>query len=236
MGRCLAAYLSDYPDKTIVAGIDPVQPDDLGFPVYPDIDSYCKAADVLIDFSCPEAAQKALLYCAARRIPCVICTTGLTGPVLHTLRFATLETAVFCSENLSLCVSLLRELCREAAQLLGPSFSIDIFESHHRAKKDVPSGTALALAKAVSENNSRRIRTDSLCDRPRQDEEIIFHPLRAGNLVGEHVVLFTGRNEQLCLRHTAYSREVFAEGAIAAAEFVIGKPPGLYKMKDLIKK
>ena len=236
MGRCLAGYLARRPEHTIVAGADIAAAADLGFPVYADIGCVSQPADVLIDFSAPQATQKALIYCAARRLPCVICTTGLPDAVLHTMRFAAVETAVFSSANLSLGVSLLQELCRQAAHLLGEDVSIDIFEAHHSAKKDAPSGTAAALAQAVNEDGNRQTCAESDLCVPRRSDQIVFHSLRAGSLTGEHAVLFTGQNEQLVLRHTVYSREVFAAGAVAAADFLIGKPPGLYKMKDLIKK
>ena len=234
MGQCLAGYLSHRPDCTIVAGVDTAPSSGLGFPVYDDLSNISQRADVLIDFSVPEATQNALLYCAEKGLPCVICTTGLPESVLHTMRFAACETAVFCSANLSLCVSLMQELCRQAMQTLGMDVAVDIVEAHHSEKKDSPSGTALSLAQALSESGKRQICIETPI--PRRRDQIVIHPLRAGNLIGEHTVLFTGQNEQFLLRHTVYSREIFAAGALAAAEFLIGKPPGLYKIKDLIKK
>ena len=235
MGRCIAAYCRERRDCHIVAGID-CRTDNgcFEFPIWTDFQNPIPAADVLIDFSSPEAAQRALIYGAAQGIPSVICTTGLTEQVLHTLRFCAGTIPVFASANMSLAASLMQELCRQAADILGEEWNIDILEEHHPGKIDIPSGTALALGKAVGKG--RKLCSEEDSSVPRQAQEIIFHSLRAGGSAGEHLVQFASADETLQISHTVFHRRVFAAGAIAAARFLIGKPPGLYNMKDLIKK
>ena len=237
IGRCLADYVAAQPDCVIAAGVDRGgRPPGVPFPIYPDIKEVPQSADVLIDFSSPLCAQRALLYCAAARLPCVICTTGLGASALHTMNFCAQEIPVFNSANMSLCVNLMQELCRMAAEVLGPGYAVDVVEKHHGAKLDAPSGTALALADAMNRAGDYSVCTEAQSTVPRQEEEIVLHSLRGGNLAGEHEVQFSGQNEILRISHTAFNRDVFAVGALAAARYLVGQKPGLYNMKDLIKK
>ena len=235
MGRCVADYCATRQDCRIIAGVDQ-QPNgsSFSFPVMTDFQGLVGTADVLIDFSAPELAQRAVLYGAQTGTPCVICTTGLSKSIWHTIRFSAGCIPIFVSANMSLGASLLQELCRQAAEILDSEWDIDILEQQHVRKADAPSGTALALGNAVAKN--RRLCSEQDSTVPRAHDEVVFHSIRAGGIAGEHLVQFASMGEALQISHTVFDRKIFAAGAVAAARFLIGKPPGLYKMKDLIQK
>lgn len=236
MGQVLVEMISQHDDCRVVAGID-MNSSDSEPPVYSDIALLEGAADVLIDFSLPDATDKALDYCAQKGLPCVICTTGLSATTLDKLKTAAEKTAVFHSANMSLGINLLSRLVRQAQALLK-GFDIEIVEKHHRNKLDAPSGTALMLADAVNEQAGGRYEyiyeRESLRQK-RSDNELGISAVRGGSIVGEHDVIFAGPDEVVTLSHTAYSRNVFASGAVAAAVFLADKGPGLYSMQDLME-
>jgi 4-hydroxy-tetrahydrodipicolinate reductase len=193
--------------------------------------------DVLIDFSTPQGTQSALLACVPRRLPLVVATTGHSAAQRDEIESAAHEIAVLMSPNMSLTVNVLFELVDRAARLLaGKDFDVEVVEWHHRYKKDAPSGTALHLARIVKEamgqTDLRHGREGVVGERP--PREIGLHALRAGDAVGEHTVLLGTLGETLELSHRAHSRDSFARGALLAAKFLAGRPPGRYSMRDVL--
>jgi 4-hydroxy-tetrahydrodipicolinate reductase len=237
MARAVAALAEAEGDLRIVAGVDAQAPSlAMAFPVYGKLADAQEDAGLIMDFSRPDALTGVLEYAARRRLPLVLGTTGFSNAQLHQIAEAARETAIFQSANLSLGVSLLTELVARAAAAL-PGCDVEIVEAHHRMKADAPSGTALALAHTVSEAAGRPLpfrygRAPK--DPPRQPGEIGLHAVRGGTSAGEHTVRFLMDDEELELRHRAESREVFARGALRAARFMAGKPPGLYGMRHLL--
>ena len=194
--------------------------------------------DCIIDFSHPSVTDSLIEYAKRTNTPAVICTTGLSEEQVAEIHKLSETSAVFFSANMSLGVNLLVELCKKAALLLGDDFDIEIIEKHHNQKVDAPSGTALMLANEI--NSACDEKYDYVYDRQsvrkkREKTEIGIHAVRGGNIVGEHEVIFAGRDECVSLKHSATSKEVFAVGAVNAARFMKGKTSGLYNMKDLIK-
>ncbi|MDL2252967.1 4-hydroxy-tetrahydrodipicolinate reductase [Ruminococcaceae bacterium OttesenSCG-928-I18] len=236
MGHALAALIAERDDCRVVAGIDAAQCADLAFPLYSSLGEMRETADVMIDFSLPEATKGSLPVCAEKNLPCVICTTGLDDEIKRLMQETAQKTAIFYSANMSLGINLLIELVRRAQKAL-PGFDIEIVEKHHHNKLDAPSGTALALADAI--NDAAGGRYHYVYDRhdvrqKRAPDEIGLHAVRSGSFVGQHEVLFAGPDEVVTLSHEAYSREVFANGAISAALFLKAQKPGMYNMRDLM--
>lgn len=237
MGQAITLAAKDRSDMAIVAGVD-IHPTNLNiYPIYADIANVQETVDVVIDFSHPSGAEKALQYAVASRLPIVMATTGLEEAQLALLREASAHTAVLRSANMSLGVNLLMELAQKAAKVLYKNWDIEIIEKHHNQKLDAPSGTALAIADAINEViadvdmtyvNGRHGKSEK-----RTRQEIGIHAIRGGTIPGEHTVLFAGQDEVIELQHTALSRSIFAEGALSAAVFLAGKTPGLYCMRDL---
>ncbi len=193
--------------------------------------------DVLIDFSTPEGTLAILPICVQRRIPIVIATTGFTPEQRDEIESAAHMTAVLHSPNMSLSVNVLFALVRQAASLLAQrDFDVEIVERHHRFKKDAPSGTALEFAaiiqKAMGSMELRHGRAGITGARPRS--EIGVHSLRAGDSVGEHTIIFSTIGESLELSHRGHTRDSYARGALLAAKFLAGRPPGRYSMNDVL--
>ncbi len=236
MGRALAALIAPRQDCRVVAGVDSAGGEGLGFPLYKHLKDVKEPTDVVIDFSLPQATQIMLAVCAEKSLPCVVCTTGLSEEIKRSMLETAQKTAVFYSANMSLGVNLLLELVKKAQKTL-PDFDIEIVEKHHHNKLDAPSGTALALADAI--NDAAGGRYHYIYDRhdlreKRAADEIGIHAVRGGSIVGQHDVIFAGPDEVITLSHGAYSREVFANGAISAALFLKGRKPGMYSMRDVI--
>ena len=236
MGRTLVEKIGGREDCRIVAGID-CQSGQVGdIPVYTSFaDLPCKG--VIIDFSSPAGAVAAAEYGAANGLPCVICSTGLSREDEAALEAASTKTPVFRSANMSLGVNVLIELARQATRVLGGEFDIEIVEKHHRRKLDAPSGTAMALAEALNEamgGSCRFVYDRSQVRQPRDSKEIGISAVRGGTIVGQHDVMFLGTDEMVTFSHHAYSRAVFARGALSAAEFLADKEPGMYDMSDVI--
>ncbi len=193
--------------------------------------------DVVIDFSMPEGTMKVLPWCVAHRIPLVVATTGHTSEQRREIEAAAHQTALLMAPNMSLSVNVLFQLVRQAAQLLaGKGFDVEIVERHHRFKKDAPSGTALHFARIVQEamgqSELRHGREGLLGERP--PTEIGMHALRTGDNVGEHTIIFSTLGESLELVHRGHTRDSYARGALLAAKFLAGKPPGRYTMNDVL--
>lgn len=237
MGRVIGALVANDPTCEIVGGIDIVDDSTLAFPVFSSPDKVTVKADVIIDFSHPSCLVPIMNYSAENKIPVVVCTTGLSPEQKAYMASKASETAVFFSANMSLGVNVLIDLAKKATVVLEDNFDIEIVEAHHNRKLDAPSGTALYIADSI--NESCKQSKEYIYDRhsvrkKREKREIGIHAIRGGTIVGEHTVIFAGNDEIIELKHTALSRDVFAEGAIAAAKFMTGKAPGMYDMNDLI--
>ena len=238
MGQVITGIVAGDPDAEIVAGIDVVDNRDNGYPVFTDIWTCDVQADAVIDFCTAKATDTLLEYCEKRQIPVVLCTTGLTDEQIKKVEETSKHVAVLKSANMSLGINLLMKLVKEAAQTLAAAgFDMEIVEKHHRLKVDAPSGTALALADSLNEglDNAYHYTFDRSQRREqRDDKEIGISAVRGGTIVGEHDVIFAGDDEVITFQHTAYSKKLFAKGAIQAAKFLKGKEPGWYQMSDVI--
>lgn len=238
MGQVVSAMAAADPEVEIVAGIDLVDNRENGYPVFTDIWSCQTEADVVIDFCSAKATDVLLEYCADRKLPVVLCTTGLSEEQLKKVEDTSKKVAVLKSANMSLGINLLMKLVKEAAQTLAAAgFDMEIVEKHHRLKVDAPSGTALALADSINEglDQAYHYTYDRSQRREKRDpKEIGISAVRGGTIVGEHDVIFAGEDEVITFQHTAYSKNIFAKGAIQAAKYLAGKEPGWYQMSDVI--
>ena len=238
MGQVVSAMAAADPEVEIVAGIDLVDNRENGYPVFTDIWSCQTEADVVIDFCSAKATDVLLEYCADRKLPVVLCTTGLSEEQLKKVEDTSKKVAVLKSANMSLGINLLMKLVKEAAQTLAAAgFDMEIVEKHHRLKVDAPSGTALALADSINEglDQAYHYTYDRSQRREKRDpKEIGISAVRGGPIVGEHDVIFAGEDEVITFQHTAYSKNIFAKGAIQAAKYLAGKEPGWYQMSDVI--
>ncbi len=239
MGQEITKICAQDSGIEIVAGIDVFGGKAQNpYPVFTDIAECTYQADVIIDFSNAGAVDALLCYSMEKKLPVVLCTTGLSESQLEMVQKAAQQAAILKSANMSLGINLLMDLLKKAATVLAPAgFDIEIVEKHHNQKLDAPSGTALALADCM--NGELKMGYTYQYDRSqvrkkREKEEIGICSVRGGNIVGEHDVIFAGMDEVVTVRHTAYSRAVFAKGAVEAAKFLAGKKAGLYDMADVI--
>ena len=226
-------------DAEIVAGVDSYTGVANDYPVYDSIEKCDSDADVVIDFSNAGAVDALLDHCVEKKVPVVLCTTGLSEAQLAKVQEASGKTAILKSANMSMGINLLLKLLKDAAKVLGNAgYDIELVERHHNQKLDAPSGTALALADSVNEalNGEYHYVYDRSQVRQKRDEkEIGISAVRGGTIVGEHEVIFAGTDEVIEFKHSAYSRNVFAKGAVEAAKFLAGKEPGMYDMSDVIQ-
>ncbi len=238
MGQVVSSLCREEDEIEIVAGIDLFQQKEEEYPIFTNIEDCDVTADAIIDFASAKAVDALLAYSVRRQIPVVLCSTGLTGEQEAAVQKAAEKTAVLKSANMSLGINMLLDLLKQAAQVLAPAgFDMEIVEKHHNQKVDAPSGTALALADALNEarNGAYTYQYDRTKEqKKREKQEIGIQAVRGGNIVGEHEVIFAGTDEVITFQHTAYSKGVFAKGAIEAAKFLKGKPAGLYNMGDVI--
>lgn len=239
MGRVITRLAAEDPDVEIAAGIDTYKGLENPYPVFADLASCTAEADVVIDFSNAAAVNGLLRACAERKLPVVLCTTGLSEEQIKLAEETAKKTAVLKSANMSLGINLLLKLLKDAARVLAPAaYDMEIVEKHHNKKVDAPSGTALALADSINEALGRAYSYtyDRSGERKaRAREEIGISAVRGGTIVGEHEVLFAGEDEVIEFKHTAYSKAVFGKGALEAAKFLAGKEPGKYDMSDVIR-
>lgn len=239
MGQFVSRIAAADPEMEIAAGVDISDHIENPYPVFDDIAKCDIPADVMIDFASAKAVDGLLAYCVERKIPCVLCTTGLGEEQIRKVEEASGQVAILKSANMSLGVNLLLKLLKETSGVLADAgFDIEIVEKHHSQKLDAPSGTALALADAVNEGLDSAYeyvydRSGRRMARPKK--EIGISAVRGGTIVGDHDVIFAGTDEVITFSHRAYSREVFAKGAVAAAKFLAGKPAGYYGMSDVIE-
>ena len=234
MGQVISGLVAQDPDAEIVAGIDVADQGKNSYPVYTNM----KECQVEADFSSAKATDALLDYCAERKLPVVLCTTGLSEEQLAKVEETAKKVAVLKSANMSLGINTLMKLIQDAAKVLATAgFDMEIVEKHHRLKLDAPSGTALALADSLNEamDNQYHYTYDRSQRRQmRDDKEIGISAVRGGTIVGEHEVIFAGPDEVIEFKHTAYSKAVFGKGAVEAAKFLAGKPAGRYEMSDVI--
>ncbi len=226
------------PDIEVVAGIARTRIDqECPFPVYTRIADCEVEAEVIVDFSSPEALGLLLEGAVRKKTALIIATSGLTEEDRLVIREKAELIPIFQAANMSLGVNLLSELVRKAAAVTGDGFDIEIIEKHHNLKKDAPSGTAYALAETINEvflKSKSFVFGRHSRDARRDPREIGIHAVRGGTIVGEHRVIFAGQDEVLELCHASYSKQVFAAGALEAAHYLAGKPAGFYTMKDMI--
>ena len=238
MGQVISGIVEKDPDAEIVAGIDIADQGKNSYPVFTDIDACQVEADAIIDFSSAKATDKLLEYSAARQIPVVLCSTGLSQEQLAKVEETSRKVAVLKSANMSLGINTLLKLVQDAAKVLAAAgFDMEIVEKHHRLKLDAPSGTALALADSINEamdNQYHYVYDRSQKREKRDDKEIGISAVRGGTIVGEHEIMFAGQDEVIEFKHTAYYKAIFGKGAVEAAKFLAGKPAGRYDMSDVI--
>ena len=239
MGQVISGIVEKDPDAEIVAGIDIADQGKNSYPVFTDIDACQVEADAIIDFSSAKATDKLLEYSAARQIPVVLCSTGLSQEQLAKVEETSRKVAVLKSANMSLGINTLLKLVQDAAKVLAAAgFDMEIVEKHHNLKVDAPSGTALALADSLNEamDNQYHYVYDRSQRREKRDaKEIGISAVRGGSIVGEHEVIFAGPDEVIEFKHTAYSKAVFGKGAVEAAKYLAGKPAGRYDMSNVIE-
>ena len=237
MGQMLSELISKDEEMKVVAGIEPSGEAKNDYPVYKSFDELKETADVIIDFSTASAIDGLLDYCEKTHTPLVLCSTGLSEAQLGRVERLAKVSAVLVSANMSLGINVLLKLLKNVTKTLYENgFDIEIVEKHHNQKLDAPSGTAIALADVmkdelddISYNLDR-----SKVRKKRERNEIGISAVRGGTIVGEHEVIFAGTDEVIEIKHTAYSRAIFAKGAMSAAKFLSGKSAGKYSMSDVI--
>ncbi|MBQ9229478.1 MAG: 4-hydroxy-tetrahydrodipicolinate reductase [Eubacterium sp.] len=237
MGKVIQSVVANRDDCAVVAGVDKYQDGTTPFPVYETIADVKEEADVIVDFSNPALLDELLAYTQSSHVALVIGTTGFDDCQKKKIADASKDSPIFFTYNMSIGVNLLASLAKKAVQVLGNGFDIEIIEQHHNQKLDAPSGTALMLADAITEELDKPMKYEY--DRhakraKRTADEIGIHSVRGGTIVGEHTILFAGRDENITLSHSARSKEIFAVGAVNAAVFMNGKAPGMYDMAALI--
>ena len=238
MGQVIAGLVAQDPETELAAGIDLEDKGLYACPVFTDIEKCDVPADVMIDFSSAKATDGVLEYCRSRKLPLVLCTTGLSQEQIRKVEETAKQTAILRSANMSLGINTLLKLIQDAAKVLAAAgFDMEIVERHHNLKVDAPSGTALALADSLNEamDNQYHYVYDRSQKREKRDEkEIGISAVRGGTIVGDHEVIFAGPDEVIEFKHTAYSKTVFAKGAVEAAKFLKGRPAGMYNMSHVI--
>lgn len=238
MGQVISRMTAETKGMELAAGVDRFLGRENPYPVFESVEACDVPVDVVIDFSNASAVDGLLEACVKKKLPVVLCTTGLSEEQIGKVREAAREIPVLRSANMSLGVNLLLKLLKDAAKVLAPAgFDMEIVEKHHNQKVDAPSGTAIAMADAMNEalDGEYTYHYDrSSVRKKREQKEIGLAAVRGGNIVGEHEVIFAGEDEVIEFKHTAYSKAIFAKGAVAAAGFLAGKTPGLYDMSDVI--
>lgn len=237
MGRVLANIISARSDCCVSAGID-IGEGQADFPIVKKPQELSEKPDVIIDFSHPSVLDDLLEYCLTNNVALVAATTGYTDEDVAKIKSAAEQIPVFFTWNMSLGINLLSTLAKTAAKILGGQFDIEIVEKHHNQKLDAPSGTALMLANAINEvldEPKSYIYDRHSQRRKRSENEIGIHSIRGGTIVGEHEIIFAGRDEVITLSHQAASKEVFAVGAVNAAVYLSKMGSGIYDMSDLMK-
>ncbi len=239
MGQMISGLIQAEEEIEIAAGVDAYTGRANEYPVFGHIRDCHREVDVVIDFSNAGAVDEMLDYCVEKRLPVVLCTTGLSEEQLEHVREASEKIPVLKSANMSMGINLLMKLLKDVAKVMAPAgYDIELVERHHNQKLDAPSGTALALADSMNDALDREytyIYDRSQDRKKRGQKEMGISAVRGGTIVGEHEVIFAGIDEVIEFKHTAYSRSVFGKGAVEAAKFLKGKPAGMYDMGDVIQ-
>lgn len=236
MGRTITEAVGNFENIEIVCGFDK-EVKDAPYPIVTDFSKLSAKADVVVDFSHPSVLAGELEFCVKNKIPVVLASTGFSAEQIQSIKDASKEIPIFYTANMSLGINLMDALCRQAAKILSPQFDIEIIEAHHNQKVDAPSGTALLLADGINKalDDQFSYEFDRHAKRKkREKDEIGISSIRGGTIVGEHTVLFAGNNECLEIKHTAFSKTVFANGALNAAAWLVNQPAGLYDMKNFL--
>ena len=235
MGNVVCELITENENMQVIGGFDKVSYSDSKFPIFTDVNSINIKPDVIIDFSLPVATLSILNYAKTNKVPVVIATTGFTAEEQDIINDASKVIPIFQSANMSFDIMVMKKLVAWLAPLMKNT-DIEIIESHHNRKVDSPSGTAQMLADTINNALDNKLH----CEYNRHDKhekrdknEIGMSSIRGGNIVGEHTVQFIGNFETFEIKHTSYSRNVFAEGALKSAEFIVDKQPGLYTMEDM---
>ena len=236
MGQVLVKEIDNFENLLLVGGFD-INDDGLNkFPVYSNISDIKEKPDVIVDFSVPVASLNMLNYAVSSKTAMVIATTGFSKEELEIISEASKTIPIFKSSNMSFDINLMKKIVAEVALALKGT-DIEIVETHHNRKIDAPSGTAITLADSINNvlgGNMEYVYNRHDIHEKRKPNEIGFSSIRGGNIVGEHSVQFYGAHETFEIKHTSYSRDVFAEGALKACEFIFNKAPGLYNMDDMV--
>lgn len=237
MGQEVAKIVNVDNDCVLLGGVDKENTGEFTFPVFTDYNEITEKPDVIIDFSVPFATMNILNYAKREHIPLVIATTGFTDEQNTDIKEFAKETPIFKSANMSFDINLMCRIVANLAQILKGN-DIEIVETHHNRKVDSPSGTAMLLADSINKalDNSMSYEFDRHSKHEKRSKnEIGISSIRGGNIVGEHSVIFFSENESFEIKHTSYSRSVFAEGAVKAAKFMVEKKfeNGLYDMNDI---
>ncbi len=236
MGKTITEAIENFENMQVVCGFDK-EIKDAPYPIVTDFSDLTVEADVVIDFSHPSVLESELKFCLHKKIPLVLASTGFSVQQIEMIEEASKSIPIFYTANMSLGVNLMDALCRQAAKVLSPQFDIEIIEAHHNQKVDAPSGTALLLADGINEalEEPYNFEFDRHSKRKkREKKEIGISSVRGGTIVGEHTVLFAGNNECIEIKHTAFSKTVFANGALNAAMWLVNQPVGLYDMKNFL--
>ncbi len=238
MGQVISALVKDDGEANIVAGIDIFDDGRNDYPVFLNIDECDVEADVVIDFSSAKAVDKLYEFCKKRNLPVVLCSTGLSEEQIYAARDLSKKVAVLRSGNMSLGINTVMKALKSISKTLAEAgFDIEIVEKHHNQKLDAPSGTALMLADTINEQldcaYSYKYDRSNLREK-RPKKEIGISAVRGGTIVGDHDIIFAGVDEVIEIKHRAYSRNIFAKGAIEAAKFLKDRPAGLYDMSDVL--
>ena len=238
MGKTISDIVRSDSEVQIVAGVRAHTSRENDYPVYPFIKDVKEEADVIIDFSTPKILEELIRYAKEKKVALVLCTTGYSEEHLEIINAAARECTLFRSANMSMGINTIVKAMEIAVKsLANAGFDIDIIERHHNQKLDAPSGTAVELADVIEEQldgeyeyvYDRNVRREK-----RPVKEIGFSTVRGGTIVGEHEIIFAGTDEVIEFKHTIYSKAIFGKGAVQAAKFLKGKPPGMYGMKEVI--
>lgn len=238
MGQVITGIVNDDNGSQIVAGVDVYDDGHNAYPVYANINNVQEDADVIIDFSNPASLDSILEYSIRNQVPAVLCSTGYSKEEIVKIVDASEKVAILRSGNMSLGINTMAKVMKAVTKVLAEAgFDIEIVEKHHNQKIDAPSGTAIMLADAINEELSNeyeyRYERSSVREK-RPHKEIGISAVRGGTIVGEHEIIFAGKDEVLEFKHTAYSKAIFGKGAVEAAKFLKGKKPGMYTMTDVI--
>ena len=236
MGAVVSDMAAADDNVKIVCGVDVLGEASGAYPAYETLGDCKEDADVVVDFSNPAVFDELLAFCVDRKMPLVICTTGLSEDQLAAIDKAAEKIAILRSANMSVGINVMIKLLRQIAPYMSEAgYDIEIVEKHHNQKLDAPSGTALALAEAANEEGKLDYVYDRSQVRQKRDKkELGISAVRGGTIVGTHEVIFAGEDEVITFEHMAYSRKLFAKGALEAAKFLAGRKPGIYSMQDVI--